>query len=588
MSIAVTQRGFEPSRSNTNLQETVFTQASVRQQGIRRLFTIPLYGDGRGTEATTLIAPGIRTRDGQTRDLVIHGIMSDYVEAHDADTGQPVWRQCLGVAIPGSKAIDTYLINDHWGFLSTGILDLADGAWGGVSWSSPDGSVAKAAFWFHWISIVDGSPLAPPLSLEGAVYNPGGGIASQKFSSAARKQRCGLAMATIGGAKTVFIAAGSVSESLASNRGWVVAVDVTAKGATKVAAAWSSTARYSGAGIWMGAQAPAVLGNKLYLMTGNGAFDPPTDLGECLVELQYDPSTAGAPARLHATDWFAPFSDAARNGDDPTLPQPLPKAGGQSGEGGDGDASNTDAFADMDLGSGGLGIIPELGCALGAGKDGIVYVLRLGAFGKTRNADLAPAKIAGNYAKAKYIGWFTFFPGFGISPSPTDMTTLNKLFDGKTHHQHSTPVAYKSPVHGWMVFCWGENSSLRAWKVNADLTLAFLASSDETASPNTGGTGGMPGGMISLSANGAAAGSAVLWASVPYGNANSEITNGRLLAYDPENFAARGDGSLRIQKLWDSQDWGLAYVFNKFLPPTPANGRVYLANYAGGVDVYGP
>lgn len=38
--------------------------------------------------------------------------------------------------------IDAYLINDNWSILSTGILDLGDGAWGGVSWSSPDGSVA--------------------------------------------------------------------------------------------------------------------------------------------------------------------------------------------------------------------------------------------------------------------------------------------------------------------------------------------------------------------------------------------------------------------------------------------------------------
>jgi hypothetical protein len=583
MSIAITQRGFETSRSNANLHETVFTQASVRQKGVRRLFTIPLYGDGRGTEAITLIAPGIKTHDGQTRDLAIHGIMSDYVEAHDAVTGQPIWRQHLGVAIHGNKAIDTYLINDHWGFLSTGILDLADRAWGGVSWSSPDGSVEKASFWFHWISIVDGSPLAPPLSLEGAVYSPGGGVPSQRFSSAARKQRCGLAMATIGSTKTAFIAAGSVSESLASNRGWVIAVDVTTKGDTRIAAAWSSTARYSGGGIWMGAQAPAVLGNKLYLMTGNGAFDPPTDLGECLVELQYDPATANTPARLHATDWFAPFSDAARNGNDPTLPEPKNNGDGD----GDG-ASNTNAFTDMDLGSGGLAIIPELGCALGAGKDGIIYVLPLGKLGKTQNADFAPEKIASNYARAKYIGWFTFFPGFEVSPAPIDMTRLNKLFDGKTHHQHSTPVIYKSSIHGWMVFCWGENASLRAWAMNANLTLTFLASSDEKASPDTGGVGGMPGGMISLSANGSTPGSAVLWASVPYGNANSEITNGRLLAYDPENFVARADGSLRIQKLWDSQDWALTYVFNKFLPPTPANGRVYLANYAGGVDVYGP
>ena len=181
MSIAVTQRGFEPSRSNVNLHETVLTQASVRQKGIRRLFTIPLYGDRRGTEATTLIAPTVKTRDGKIRDLAIHGTMSNYVEAHDATTGQPIWRQHLGVAIQGTRAIDAYLINDHWGFLSTGILDLAEGAWGGVSWSSPDGSAAKASFLFHWISIVDGSPLAPPLSLNGGSITRAAGSPASDF-----------------------------------------------------------------------------------------------------------------------------------------------------------------------------------------------------------------------------------------------------------------------------------------------------------------------------------------------------------------------------------------------------------------------
>ncbi|MEO6561485.1 MAG: hypothetical protein ABIN99_00335 [Nitrosospira sp.] len=44
-------------------QESILTQASGRQNGIRRLFTIPPSGDGRGTETVTLIAPGIKTRD---------------------------------------------------------------------------------------------------------------------------------------------------------------------------------------------------------------------------------------------------------------------------------------------------------------------------------------------------------------------------------------------------------------------------------------------------------------------------------------------------------------------------------------------
>jgi hypothetical protein len=43
----------------------------------------------------------------------------------------------------------------------------------------------------------------------------------------------------------------------------------------------------------------------------------------------------------------------------------------------------------------------------------------------------------------------------------------------------------------------------------------------------------------------------------------------------PGELCSPGRRLIAIQKLWDSQDWALAYVFNKFLPPTPANGRVY-------------
>jgi hypothetical protein len=125
--------------------------------------------------------------------------------------------------------------------------------------------------------------------------------------------------------------------------------------------------------------------------------------------------------------------------------------------------------------------------------------------------------------------------------------------------------------------------------VNADLALTFLAPSEETASLNTGGVargvGGMPGGMISLSANGSTRAGGVMGIGALW-QRQLEITNGRLLA--PGELCSPGRRLIAIQKLWDSQDWALAYVFNKFLPPTPANGRVYLANYSGGVDVYGP
>jgi hypothetical protein len=64
-------------------QEAILTQASVRQNGIRRVFTIPPYGDGRGTEAITLIASGIKTRDAI-------GIPPDLPALHPIDCYEPV------------------------------------------------------------------------------------------------------------------------------------------------------------------------------------------------------------------------------------------------------------------------------------------------------------------------------------------------------------------------------------------------------------------------------------------------------------------------------------------------------------------
>jgi hypothetical protein len=149
-------------------------------------------------------------------------------------------------------------------------------------------------------------------------------------------------------------------------------------------------------------------------------------------------------------------------------------------------------------------------------------------------------------------------------------------------------VQYMSPTRGMTIFVWGENSQLHAWSMAASGALTYLAQGNEVASVNvTGSPGGMPGGFCSLSSNGNAVGTAVLWCSIPYGDGNATITNGRLLAYDPETFTANADGTKTIRVLWDSQQWGVQYVFNKFMPPMAWNGQVYLPNYAGGVDVYG-
>ena len=76
----------------------------------------------------------------------------------------------------------------------------------------------------------------------------------------------------------------------------------------------------------------------------------------------------------------------------------------------------------------------------------------------------------------------------------------------KTHHLHGSPVYWVSARHGPMLFAWGENAELRAFAFDPSGHVKLLAHGSELASgplataPDN--MGGMPGGMLSLSANG--------------------------------------------------------------------------------------
>ncbi|MBV9735918.1 MAG: hypothetical protein JO209_08405, partial [Acidisphaera sp.] len=221
-----------------------------------------------------------------------------------------------------------------------------------------------------------------------------------------------------------------------------------------------------------------------------------------------------------------------------------------------------------------------------AGKDGILYAVDLAAMGQTKPADLEQP--AANYAKLRFPpAFFTYYPGTQLSPEPQDISTLNLLFADRTHHQHATPLFWDSPDHGPMLFCWGENGNLRAWSLQA-AGITYLACSAEVASAQAAvPPGGMPGAMMCLGANGTQKQSGVVWACIPYLDANRVVSPGRLLAYDATQFASFADGSKQLRVLWDSQAWGLTFSFNKFNPPVVAGGKLYVPTYDGRVDVYG-
>jgi hypothetical protein len=610
----VTTRAFDNSRSGANTSETILTRDNVLAKGVRRVVIIPVFGDARGTESQPLILPDVKLKDGSTHDVMILPSMANIVRGVDAETGAALWQTNLGRPIDGGAAIDMHQINDHWGVLSTGVVDPDTKRVYLVAWISPDGTPQNGMQHVCVLNIADGTLVVPPVSLANAKSG------TQRFASTMRKQRSSLVMTNVNGTKTVFFASGSVMETAKGSSGWVFAFDVASSKVTSSLA----MSQGLGAGVWMAGQGLAADAQGfLYGISGNGSYDGVFDFGECVFKIQYQPPTATTAAWMKVIDSWAPFSDAGRIGENPQLSAPnvglapklagvsapsqevaMPVGGGmkismkntrsvQSGVDETGRAVTlvypkdpTDpAWSDEDFGSAGGTLIAEYGVYLAAGKDGIGYSVNTHNLGHTQPADFGNAKANCAKLKASPV-WIAASPG-PVDPCPQNQTTLDFMPWGKTRHVHATPVQYVSPTRGMTIFVWGENSQLHAWTMSSSGALTYLAQGRETASANvTNPPGGMPGGFCSLSSNANRVGTAILWCSIPYGDGNATVTNGRLLAYDPEDLISNADGSKTLRVLWDSQQWNIQYLFNKFLPPAVWNGRVYLPNYNGGVDVY--
>jgi hypothetical protein len=103
----------------------------------------------------------------------------------------------------------------------------------------------------------------------------------------------------------------------------------------------------------------------------------------------------------------------------------------------------------------------------------------------------------------------------------------------------------------------------------------------EIADSPTPAPSGHPGGFLALSANGTNSGSGIVWAAHQLGSsAQGAVRPGVLHAYNAENVAV---------ELWNSQQLARDSVgnFAKFVPPTVANGKVYLATFSNRLNVYG-
>ena len=597
--ISVETRGFNDYRTNCNANEIRLTPALLRAQGISLQFDCLLPDDERGTEGMPLIAARQTMDDDLLHNVMIVATMANDVCTFDCDTGELIWKQRVGNAVKSSPALDMYSIADHWGILSTPVLNLATRTIYVVAMHATDGQIGDAAYYLHALNILDGSEQVAPVDLTLATYQPPGGLPLQAMSQVPRKQRPALTFdsaAAAGGSvsaptvDTVFVSFGSFNEDADTNRGWIIAVDVSSMPATQptIAAAITTSSAYSGSGLWQSGGGLAMDDSGfLFGMTGNGAFQPPTDLGECMFKVKYTPKSSTAPAILAFVDWWSPFTDTGREGADPTLADVSLIKGRPADE--PGGTSNMNDPGDQDYGAGQPLYLPmsltgySKNVVLGAGKDGFLYVMDAGNLGQTQLADFAPDKIAGNYAKLLSPPYgLTYYPG-GLDIAPSDLATLSTTYGGYTHHQHAGLVFYKSPRFGPMIFAGGENGPVRAFQFNADFTLTYLGCGAEIASAGLPPPGGMPGTMMTGSCNGVTPDTFLLWCMQPLGDANKSITPGRLIVYAGDSIT-----NGQIEKLWDSLDWGPehAFAFNKFNIGNPANGRFCLPTYDARVRVY--
>jgi hypothetical protein len=592
-------RSADNSRSGWNSHERQLTQASVAAKGLIRATIIPVIGDARGMEAQPLILPNVKTARG-TRDVMVLPSMADVVRGVDAHDGSGIWQVTLGMPITGSQSIDMHKINQFWGCLSTGVIDADTQRLYQVCWVSPDksGKPETGQYFMFVLNMADGSQVVPPVQIEG-----------QNFEKGMRKQRSSLVETNVNGVKTVLGCSGTTLETSPGASGYCFAFDV----ATNKVSAMLALSEGEGAGVWMAGQgAAADPQGFLYVTTGNGDFDGTSQFGESFLKLKYTPPSGNTAATLEVVDHWTPWTDFARTGQ---KPPPSMRPSGvslssevlmQSAGGGVNMALKNarlvpeindqgtptvlvfpemaqGAWSDEDFGSGGPACIFSIGVCIASGKDGIAYPVKTANLGGTTPADLANPKA--NCAKlAAPPVWLTMSPG-PVDPCPTDPRTLNFFPWGDTAHLHMTPVQFFDPVlNSWVIFAWGENSQLHKWKVNSTGALTYVAQSHEYASDNVRERppGGMPGGFCSGSSDGADPNSALLFCTIPYGDANADVVAGRFLVYDPVHLAP--DGSLKV--LWDSQRWNVQFVFNKFDPPVVDGGQIYVPNYNGGVDLY--
>ncbi len=516
--VAVLTHHNDNGRTGRNLNETVLNTTNVNTNLFGLLYTRQVDDQ---VYAQPLILTNVDVPGSGPRNLLLVATVNDSVYAFDADdpaVTEPYWSRSFidpPAIIPlantdmsaiGACGGNYQDFSGRIGIVGTPVVDPQTDAIYLVARTKENGTSFVQRL--HALAAATGADLSNSPVVITAAY-PGHGDGNTNgtipFDPERENQRPGLALA--GG--VVYVAWSSHCDN-GPYHGWVIGYD---EETLEQVVVWNDTPGGSEGGIWMSGQAPAIdEDGNLYLTTGNGTVDTGggPNRGQSFVKLVRSGST------LTVGSWFTPN-----------------------------DWSDLDD-RDLDLGSGGLLLIPGTTLAFSGGKAGKVYLVDRDDMG-------------------------------GLSGTNSD-TNVVENFVVSPDQFHGGPVWWDGPS-GSYAYIWPASVSLQQYVFNPVLGMFTLPpyAQSPTAAPS-----GQPGGILALSADGSQAGSGVLWAVHQLsGDANQSVRPGILHAFDAEDVS---------RELWNSElvpARDAVGNFAKFVPPTVANGKVYLATFSGQVDVYG-
>jgi outer membrane protein assembly factor BamB len=500
-------------RTGTNLAEKILTPEAVQTRGLVEAFTRPVEGQ---VHAQVLYVPRLDV-DGVERDVFYVATMKNYVYAFDANEAAEsgthragvVWQTILEDPASSVRSLGR-------GVFSTPVIDRDAGEMYIVFSTKepveePIGeSTVDVAYWLGALDIRTGE-LRRSVEIAAEVTRANG----QPLAFLARNHRQRPALLLVNG--SIYVAFGTRrKEELIEYHGWVMRYDAKTFALQGVFNSTPDRDRPGqGGGVWGAAPAADSKGN-VYFVTGNALADHAAgSYGNSIVALSPENG-------LSVLGAFTPHDPERRL-----------------------------EHNDVDLGSGGVAVLPGARQVVGGGKTGILYLVGVPQVEKLQE-----------------------FQAF-INQYDPDFEVDSYWAGGP--HLHGTPVFWQGPDRSFAyLYHWSESDHLKAFRYRWDTERLEpenpVVSRIIAAGAPTPDEAIMPGGQLSLSADGDQNG--IVWANIPEEDHDHESGQHRGLFYAFD--------AVTLQELWHTQIPSIP----KWMPPTVADGRVIVPTSSELVFVY--